>query len=145
MICRMGYNHEQAFTSTSELYVLLNFMSTFELDVWAFTSTSEPSRRRLSPMSSSEFSRRRLGFHVDVRAFTSTSGLSRRRLKVLRRRLNDVEFCYKRLAIWPRVCTCSKHQPRCYLPAAGLCEFSSTFVFLSDRDEFVSTASTRDW
>jgi len=28
---------------------------------------------------------------------------------------------------------------------AGLCEFSSTFVFLSDRDVFVSTASTRDW
>ena len=33
----------------------------------------------------------------------------------------------------------------CYLRAAGLCEFPSTFVFLSDRDVFVSTASTRDW
>jgi len=33
----------------------------------------------------------------------------------------------------------------CYLRVAALCEFSSTFVFLSDRDEFVSTASTCDW
>ena len=28
---------------------------------------------------------------------------------------------------------------------AGLCEFSSTFEVLSDRDVFVSIASPRDW
>ena len=32
-----------------------------------------------------------------------------------------------------------------YLRETGLCEFSSTFVFLSDRDVFISTVNTRDW
>jgi len=45
-----------------------------------------------------------------------------------------------------RVCTISiKISTTCFLRAAGLCEFSCTFVFLSDRDVFVSTASTGDW
>ena len=42
---------------------------------------------------------------------------------------------------WCRVCTCNKLNLR----AAGLCEFSSTVVLLSDRDVFVSTSSIRDW
>ena len=44
---------------------------------------------------------------------------------------------------WPWVCTCSKHQPR--VTFGQLDCWIVWVLFLSDRDVFVSTASTHDW